>query len=109
MDYLLRDKEVGNYKANWPTCEEKLKFCIKLSGSRYKSDTESLYSLLVEQIGTVGFGFNLIIKHKRFKDGRHCYMELNLTFTIKPYKWNLATAANKSLSEVKYFGERRIT
>ena len=39
LDYLLRDKEVGNYEANWPIHEEKLKFCIKLNGLCYKSDT----------------------------------------------------------------------
>ena len=32
--YLLRDEEAGNYEANWPTREEKLRFCIKLSSSR---------------------------------------------------------------------------
>ena len=37
LDYLLRDEEVGDYETN----EEKLKFCIKLSGSRYKLDIES--------------------------------------------------------------------
>ena len=53
LDYLLRDEEIGNYNANQTTCEEKLKFCIKLHGSRYKSDTKALYSLLVEHIRTI--------------------------------------------------------
>ena len=35
LDYILREVEVGNYGANWPTREEKLKFCIKIHGSRY--------------------------------------------------------------------------
>ena len=67
LDYLLREEELGKYKANWPTREEKLKHCIVLRGSRYKSDTESLYSLLVEHIGTSGCGSNLVIKNKRWK------------------------------------------
>ena len=50
LDYLLRESEIENYSANWPTHEEKLKYCTKLHGSRYKSDTESLYSLLIEHI-----------------------------------------------------------
>ena len=107
LDYLLRDVELGNYEANWPTREEKLKHCLVLAGSRYKSDTESLYSLLVEHIGTSGCGSNLVIKHKRFKDGRQCYQELKSHFHNEAYKQNLATTANKSLSEVKYYGERR--
>ena len=107
LDYLLRDEEVGNYEANWPICEEKLRFCIKLSASRYKWDTESLGSLLVEHIRTTGCGSNFVIKHKRFKDGRRWYMELKSHFHNEAYKQNLATAANKSLSEVKYYDERR--
>ena len=105
--YMLRDEEIGKYESNWPTCEEKLRFYIKLSGSRYKSGMESQYSLLVEHIGTTGCGSNFVIKHKRFKDGRRCYMELKSLFHNEAYKQNLATAANKSLSEFKYYGERR--
>ena len=107
LNYLLRDGEVGNYNANWPTREEKLKFCIKLHGSRYKSDTEALYSLLLEYIGAVGCGSNSIIKHKRFKEGRRCYLELKSHFHNQAYKQNLATMANKSLADLKYYGDRR--
>ena len=39
LDYLLRRSEIGYYGASWTTREEKLKHCIKLHGSRYKSDT----------------------------------------------------------------------
>ena len=83
-----------------------MKFCIKLNESRYKSDTEYLYSLLIEHAGTVGCGSNLI-KHKRFKGGRHCYLELKSHFHNETYKLNLETLANKSLSEKKYYGKRR--
>ena len=56
-----------------------------------------MYPLLVEYVGTTGCGSNLVIKHKHFK-GR-CYMELKSHFHNEVYKQNLATAANKSLSE----------
>ena len=107
LDYLSREEELGNYEANWLTREKKLKHCIVLRGSRYKSNTDSLYSLLVERIGSSGCGSNLVIKHKRFKDGRHCYQELTLHFHNEAYKQHLATSANKSFSKVKYYGERR--
>ena len=68
---------------------------------------ESLYSLFVEDIGTIGCGSNLVIKHKRLKEGRRCYLELKSHFHNDTYKQNLATLANKSLSELKYYGERR--
>ena len=107
LDTLLRDQEIGDFKANWPTRGEKFRFCIKLYRSQYKSDTESLYSLLVDHIRTIGCGSNLVIKHKRFKDGRCCYMELKSHFHNEACKQNFATATNKSLSEVEYYGERR--
>ena len=105
--YLPRENEVGNYGANWPTCEEKLKFCIKLNGSHYKLDMELLYSLLVEHIGIVGCGSNRVIKHTSFKEGRHCYLELKSHFYYDAYKQNLATMSSKSLGDLKYYGERR--
>ena len=104
LDYLLREN--SNYGANWPTCEEKLKFYIKLNGLRYKSDTESLYSLLVEHIGAVGRGSNLVVNHKGFKEGKRCYLELKSHFHNEAYKQNLATLVNKSLRDLKYFGKR---
>ena len=104
LDYLLRESQVGDYGTNWPTREEKLKYCIKLHGSPYKPDTESLYSLLVGHVGTVGCGSNLVIKHKRLKKGRRYYLELKSHFHNEAYKQNLA---NKSLSDLKYYGERR--
>ena len=71
LDYLLREEELRNHKANWPSREEIPKHCIVLRVSRYKSDTEALYSLLVEHIRISGCVYNLVIKLKRFKDGRH--------------------------------------
>ena len=61
----------------------------------------------MEHIGTVGFGSNLVIKHKRFKEERRCYLELKSHFHNEAYKQNLATLANKSLRDLKYYGERR--
>ena len=83
LNYLLRKEELGSYKANWPTREKRLNQCIVLRSSRYKSDTKSLYSLLVEHIVTLGCNSNFVIKHKRFKDGRHCYHKLKSHFHNK--------------------------
>ena len=98
FDCLLRDEEASNYKANWPTSEENLRSCIKLSGSCFKTGIKSVYSLLVEHIRTTGCGSNLVIKHKHFKDGRRCYIELKSHFHNEAYKQNLVTVADKSLS-----------
>ena len=61
----------------------------------------------MEHIGTVGCGSNLVVKHKRFKEGRCCCLELKHHFHNEAYKQNLATLVNKSFSDLKYYGERR--
>ena len=61
----------------------------------------------MEHIGTVGCGSNLVIKHKPFKEGRRYYLELKSHFHNEVYKQNLATLANKSLSDLEYYGKRR--
>ena len=56
IDYLLRDKDVGDYNFVWISIDKKIKNCISLNGNRYNYDTEGLYSLAVENIGTDGYG-----------------------------------------------------
>ena len=60
----------------------------------------------MEHIGTVGCGSNLIVKHKRVKEGRCYYFELS-HFHNEAYKQNLAPLVNKSLSDSKCYGQRR--
>ena len=61
----------------------------------------------MEHIVSVGCGSNLIINHKRFKEGSCCYLELKSHFYNEAYKQNLSTLSNISLAELKYYGERR--
>lgn len=52
-------------------------------------------------------GSNIINKYKTSKDGRSCYVELKKHFQNATYLENKATAANRVLTETKYYGERR--
>ena len=107
LSYLLRDHDVGNYEALWLTREEKLQNCLKFEGPLFQDDTETLYTLLVQHIGTTGVGSNIVIKYKVTKDGRACYVELKRHFQNATYIENKATAANKVIAETKYYGDRR--
>ena len=107
LNYLLRDKDVGDYNFAWSSRDEKIKNCISLNGTSYKYDKEGLYSLAVEHIGTDVCGSIIIIKHKRSKDGKKFYIELRSHFQNDSHKQNLSTAANKAIGDKRYHGERR--
>ena len=107
LDYLLRNKDDGYYNFAWISRDERINNCISFNGTIYKYDTEGLYSLAVEHIGTDGCGSNILIKHKRYKDGKKIYIELRSHFHNDSYKQNLATTANKATGEAMYHGERR--
>ena len=72
FECLLSEEELGNYEEDWSSREENLRHYIIIRGSRYKSNTESLHSSLMEHIGTSKCDSNLVIKHKHFKNGRYC-------------------------------------
>ena len=76
LDYLLRSEAIGNYNNVYETREEKLKACVGLQGPIFKEDSESLYSLLIQHIGSKGTGSNIIKKFKDNKNGRKYYLEI---------------------------------
>ena len=80
LSYLLRDDAVGNYDAHWPTREDKLHHCLRLDGSIFKDDSQSLYSLMVQRIGSTGVGSNIVNKFQISKNGRQCHVELKAHF-----------------------------
>lgn len=107
LDYQLRDNEVGNYDAVYSSREDKLKSCMQLQGTIFKEDSQAVYSLLVQHIGTTGTGSNIVRKHQINKNGRSCYIEIKSHFQNASYKENLASAAENKIRDAKYYGDRR--
>lgn len=107
LDYQLRDNEVGNYNAIYSSREEKLKACMQLYGTIFKEDSQAVYSLLVQHVGTTGTGSNIVRKHQTNKNGRSCYSEIKSHFQNASYKENLASAAENKIRDAKYYGDRR--
>ena len=105
--YLIRDKDVGDYNFAWISRDENIMNFISLNGTRYKYYKEGLYSLSVENIGTDDCGSNILIRHKRSKDGSKVYIELRSHFYNDTYKQNLATTSNISIVDARCHGERR--
>ena len=106
IDYLLRASN-GNYSDPWTTREEKLKMCVSLNGPNFQKDSQALYSLFIQYIGTEGVGSNIVNRFTRSKNGYQCYLDLDSHFRNDTHRENLASKANLSLSNVIYKGERR--
>ena len=75
----------GNYNVAWNSCEENLKFCARLQGYAFKYDTETLYNIIVQYVGTSGIGSNTVSHHNRSKNGRNCYIEVKVHFKTESY------------------------
>ena len=86
FDYLLRIDAVGNYDADWNSCEKKLNFCVNLQGKAFNDDAETLYNLLVQYVGTYGTGNNTLSCHTRSKNGRKYYPEIKGHFKTETYE-----------------------
>ena len=76
LDYLLSTDEVRSYNVSCNSCEKKLKFCDSLRGQAFNDDSETIYNLLVQYVGTSGTGINTVCFHTRPKNGCKCYLEL---------------------------------
>ena len=74
--YLLCSDSVGYCNLGCPTREGKLCNFVSLTRQRFKTDSESLYSLLVHYIGTVGCISNIINHYNRSNNIRICYLEI---------------------------------
>ena len=76
LDYLLRTEPRGNYNNAYSSRTEKLKACVQLSGPKFQQDSQSLYSLYVQHIGTEGTGSSQVEKFTTSRNGRLCFLDL---------------------------------
>ena len=107
LDYLMREHPAGDYNAAYSTRENKLKACILFQGNNFKSDSEALYSLYVEHIGTQGIGSSTINKHKRSKNGYKCHLDFCQHYANKSYQDNKAQTALQNIAGAVYNGPKR--
>ena len=106
LDYLTRT-ENGNFDSVWDSRRTKLKACTMLTGPRFKRDSEALYSLFVQHVGTEGHGSNIVKQFKTTKNGYRCYHAFEAHFKNDSYLDNKATKADQAIQNATYKGDRR--
>ena len=108
LDYLLRENEApANYNAAFANRNDKIKNCILLTGDRFRIDSETLYSLYVEHIGTTGHGSNTVNRFKQSRNGFLCHRAFLEHYANRAYLDNRATNANKAIANAVYHGPKR--
>ena len=105
IDYLLRDTN-GDYNHIWSSRREKLKNCLALTGQQFKHDSELLYQLYIQYVGTEGHGSNIVRKYARTKNGYKLHQDFCGHYKNKAYLSNKATEAEQKLKHLVYKGDR---
>ena len=106
LDYLLREKYVGIYDAQWHIILEKLIHYICLSGQAFKEDAEMLYNIFVQYVATIGVWGNIIARHKSFNNVRKFYLHLKGHFQTESYEKNKAHKALDTTQNAHFDGNR---
>ena len=106
IDHVLRTI-TGNYDLAWPSRNEKLAKCLLLTGSAFRADSATLFSLYLQYIGTDGIGSNIVNKYISSKNGRNCHLDFESHYRNAAYLANKASAATMSMNNALYNGDRR--
>ena len=109
LDYLPRIYAVVNYNAAWNSHEESIIFCVCLQGKALNDDTETLYNILVQYVGTYGTGRSTLSGHTRLKNGCKYYFELKLHFKNESYNETKASESNDIIKSEHHDGNRKVT
>ena len=56
---------------------------MRFYGQSFKEDAENMYNILVQFIGTIGVGGNIISQHKIYKNDKKEYLDLKEHFQIE--------------------------
>ena len=104
MTYVIRDTD-GVYDDVYDSRIERLVACTMLVGDAYVEDNKTVYSLLIEYIGSNREAKPIVDSYKRSQNGRNSWKDLLTHFESSSYCDNLASRAEKAISNCFYTGE----
>ena len=81
--------------------------CARLNGPNFGRDSNALYSLYVQYVGTVCPGSNIVNRHTRSRNGYTCHQDIENHFRNDAFLDNKASNAIQAMSQAVYKGERR--
>ena len=78
-----------------------------MRGQAFNYDSETLYNLLVQYVGTSGTVRNTVSLHTRSKNGHKCYLDIKGHFKTETYEETKSSKANAILQYAHYDGNRK--
>ena len=104
LTYVIRSGIPGNYNNVFDTRIARLVACTVHIGDAYVHDNNTVYSLLVQYIGTYREAKAILDKFKRTKLGRSAWIDLRNLYESTSFKDNIASEALSAISVCHYKG-----
>ena len=106
LTYVIRAGVPGNYMDAFDTRIARLVACTIHIGDAYVHDNQTVYSLLVQYIGTYREAKAILDKFKRTKLGRAAWIDLRSLYESTSFKDNIASEALAALAVCHYSGDK---
>ena len=106
LNYVVREMEINNYMAPFPTRMKRLVACSRLNGPQFDEDNGNVYGLIVQYVGT-SQGKSIVERYKQSRNGRKAWLDLLKHYQNDTYHQTLADRANAKIKNAHYIGERK--
>lgn len=96
----------GNFDDFHATRKLKLRACISRTGPKFIEDSQTLYGLYLQYIGTTGHGANIVKRFQPRKQGYQLHLAFIQHFANTAYLENKATQAESDMGKLTYSGDK---
>lgn len=105
IDYIIRDAD-GNFDDMHATRKLKLRACLSRTGPKFQEDSQTLFGLYLQYIGTTGHGANIVKRFQTRKQGYQLHLAFVQHFANTTYLENKATQAESDIQKLTYSGDK---
>ena len=102
LDFLPRKEDVGIYDEQWESIEVNLRDWICLYDQEFKKYAESLYNILVQYVGTIDVGGNIIARQNIYNNGRKYHLDLKGNFQTESHEQTKSHNALNTIQNSHY-------
>jgi hypothetical protein len=105
IDYIVREVD-GNFDDFHATRKLKLQACLSCHFPKFNEDSQTLYGLYLQYIGTTGHGANIVKRFQQHKQGYQLHFAFIHHFANTTYLENKATQAESDMAKLNYSGDK---
>ena len=99
IDYVIRDTD-ENFDDLHANRKLKLRGCLSRRGPKFQEDSQTLFGLYLQYIGTTGNGANIVKQFQPRKQGYQLHLSFSNHFANATYLQNKATHASEWRSSI---------